>query len=169
MANHPHGLPWRWWIVALAVLVVVAGLAAAALLPTRHYRATTRLLISSPWSVSTIHEVSRRQLDHQRAEACAQIATTGPAVQAAVDAAGVSGGNPQVTATAPGNDPFVVLSVTSTSPEAAQAVANAYAGTLNTALTALEQAPSAVSLSVTVLEPARLPTQPDGWLGRVLG
>src|SRR4051794_20255769 len=105
-AEYVRVLRRRWWLVALATILCLGAAAAATFLATPTYRASSRLLVSGSSSVSAIDEISRRQLANERAVAYAQIASTGPAVQAAEQAAGATTGV-SVSASADGDSPFI--------------------------------------------------------------
>jgi capsular exopolysaccharide synthesis family protein len=149
----------RWWLVALGLLVCVGAAAAATFTQAPRYRASTRLLVSGSSSVSAIDEISRRQLADQRAVAYSQIASTGPAIQAAVQAAGVKTGV-SVVASADTTSPFIRIAVTGRSSHDVAAVANVYVTTLPTVVTRLDQTPSAAPPELSVLEAASIPTTP---------
>lgn len=59
----------RWWLIALATIVSVAG--AATYLQTPQYRASTRLLVSASASESAIDEITKRQLSRPVVAYCA--------------------------------------------------------------------------------------------------
>ena len=150
----------RWWLLALLFAVCVAGAAAATFSQTPQYRSSTRLLVSGSSNVSAADEIARRQLANERAVAFAQIAPTGPAVQAAKNQAHVT--EPvTVEAAAAGDSPFIVVTAAANSGASAQAVANAYVKVLPATINALDQLPSAVPTALSVLEPANLPTSPS--------
>src|SRR3954447_12555503 len=122
-AEYARVLRRRWWLAALAVLLCLGASAAATFTQTPVYRSSTRLLVSGSSSVSAIDEISRRQLANERAVAFAQIASTGPAVAAGIQAAGVR--TPaSVSASADGSSPFISLVVTGRNGRDAAAVAN---------------------------------------------
>lgn len=158
----------RWWIIALAVLVSVGGAIGATQLQHKRYHTSTRLLVSGSSSLSVVDEITRRQLAQQRAVLFSQIATTDPVVRAAENAANeavpgqpkVESASPAVTAVASGSDPFLTITVAANTPEAAQAVANAYAGVLPRELSKLDQLPSVADSLLTVVNPAPLPSAP---------
>ena len=178
LADYLRTLRRRWWLVALALVVCIAGAALATYVQDPTYRASARLLVSGASSTSAIDEISRRQLATERAVAYAQIASTGPAVSAAVIRAGATGAS--VEATADGDSPFLSVIVTAGTAEDAQAVANAYVRTLPRVIIELEQSPSATPPTLSLIEPAGLPSSPHsprpirnlligGVLGLVLG
>jgi capsular exopolysaccharide synthesis family protein len=114
-----------------------------------------------------VDEITRRQLAQQRAVLFSQIATTTPVEVAAAQAADktvtspVEGTSPGVSASASGDDPFLTITVTADSPEAAQALANSFVRVLPKQLAKLDQLPSAVGALLTVVNPAGLPTSPS--------
>src|SRR4051812_31700626 len=122
----------RWALILVVLIACVAGSYGATTMQTKKYAATTQLLVSGASGVSAIDEISRRQLAVQRASTFAELADTGPAVQAALKSAEESAGpfrasgGPAVTATSNGTDPFIYIRVADTDPRRAQAVANAY-------------------------------------------
>jgi receptor protein-tyrosine kinase len=157
----------RWWIISLAILVSVGASIAATEVQHKRYQTGTRLLVSGSSTLSGVDEITRRQLAEQRAVLFSQIATTSPVISAAEQAADATGAtpkvetsNPAISASATGNDPFLTITVTADTPQAAQALANAFAGVLPTELTKLDQVPSAVRALLTVVNPAGLPSTP---------
>lgn len=150
----------RWWLVALALVVCIAGSVVSTVTATKQYRTSARLLVSASSSESAIDEITKRQLSSQRAVAYAQYASTRPAVDAAVQAAGVTT-TPSVTASADSSSPFLTITATSTDAAAAAAVANAYVQVLPEVVTRLDQAPAGTTLpQLSVLEPAATPRSP---------
>jgi receptor protein-tyrosine kinase len=156
----------RWWIISLAILVSVGAAIATTAAQHKRYQTGTRLLVSGSSTLSPVDEITRRQLAQQRAVLFSQIATTSPVIAAAEQAADSNGGtrvenaNPSVSASATGNDPFLTITVTADTPQAAQQLANAFSGVLPTELTKLDQVPSAVKALLTVVNPAGLPSKP---------
>jgi receptor protein-tyrosine kinase len=162
----------RWWIISLAVLISVGAAVGATSVQHKRYQTATRLLVSGSSGLSAVDEITRRQLAQQRAVLFSQLATTSPVIQAAEQAAdsaaGSAGGappvattNPSVVASASGNDPFLTISVTANTPEAAQALANQFVNILPAELAKLDQLPSAVKALLTVVNAAGLPTTPS--------
>ena len=151
-------------IVILVVIGCVGGAILATSQQTKLYRTSTRILVSGSSDVSAVDEITRRQLATQRAVAFAQIATTGPAVQAAFTEAlrHVQGrpGYPSVSATATGTDPFLVIVVTDSDPRGAAAVAAAFPVVLPQVIAKLEETPSIVPTTLSVLEPPGIPSAP---------
>lgn len=156
----------RWALIALVLVACVAGAAAATMLQTPKYRTSTRLIVSGTSSVSAVDEISRRQLATQRAVAFSQIATTPPAVGAALQAASreegpfSSKGGPGVSASATGKDPFLDIVVTDSDPHRAAAVANAFVTVLPAVIRQLEQAPNAVPEEISSIAQAGVPSTP---------
>jgi capsular polysaccharide biosynthesis protein len=156
----------RWWIIVLAVMISVGAALGATQLQTKRYTTSTRLLVSGSSSLSAVDEITRRQLAQQRAVLFSQIATTTPVIGAAEQAADQAGqavenANPSVTASATGSDPFLTITVVANTPEAAQALANAFVGVLPKQLAKLDQLPSAVGALLTVVNSAGLPSSPS--------
>ena len=150
----------RWRLLALALIVCVAGAEASTYLQTPRFRTSTRLLVSASSSESAIDEITKRQLASQRAVAYAQYATTGPAVAAAVAEARATTGV-SVSATASATSPFLVIVTTSANAKAAADVANAYLVVLPRVVTALDQNPVNTALpKLSVLEAAGIPSTP---------
>lgn len=154
----------RWLIVVLVVVACVGGAALATSRQTDRYRTSTRILVSGSSDVSAVDEITRRQLATQRAVAFAQIATTGPAVAAALTEGMkhvvARSGYPSVTASATGTDPFLVIVVTDSDPQRAAAVAAAYPVVLPRIIAKLEETPSIVPTTLSVLEPPAIPSSP---------
>jgi succinoglycan biosynthesis transport protein ExoP len=150
----------RWRLIALGLIVCIAGAETATYLQTPKYRTGTRLLVSATASESAIDEITKRQLASQRAVAYAQYATTGPAIAAATAEAQATTAV-SVAATASGSSPFLVITVTSSNAKAAADVANAYLVVLPSVVTTLDQNPSASALpKLSVLESAGVPNTP---------
>lgn len=158
----------RWWIIALAVIISTGAAVGATHFEHKRYTTATRLLVSGSSKLSAVDEITRRQLAQQRAVLFAQIATTDPVINAAATAvdntrpgSSVAAARPAVSATATGNDPFLTISVSADTPQAAQSLANVYAKILPVQLAKLDQLPSVVDALLTVVNPAGLPTQPS--------
>jgi capsular exopolysaccharide synthesis family protein len=158
----------RWWIISLAILVSVGAAVFATSTQHKRYQSSTRLLVSGSSSLSSVDEITRRQLAQQRAVLFSQIATTSPVIAAAEQAAAKAGVAPQVessgagiSAAASGTDPFLTITVTANSPQAAQAIANQFVNVLPPELARLDQVPSAVTALLTVVNSAGLPTTPS--------
>ena len=151
-------------MVVLAVLTCLGGALLATSQQPRLYQTSVRILVSGASNVSAVDEVTRRQLATQRAVAFAQIATTGPAVQAAVVEAlrHVPGGPgyPSVTATATGKDPFLVVVVSDRDPRRAAAVAAAFPVVLPRVVERLEGTTGAAPTVLSVLEAPGIPSSP---------
>lgn len=166
----------RWRLIALGLIVCLAGAEVSTYLQTPKYRTSTRLLVSATAAESAIDEITKRQLASQRAVAYAQYATTGPAVAAATQEARVSSGV-SVAATASGSSPFLIITTTSSNARAAAAVANAYLTVLPKVVTSLDQNPSSSALpQLSILEAAGVPSAPSSpkprtnlLIGAVLG
>src|SRR4051812_43002989 len=147
----------RWALILVVLIACVAGSYGATTMQTKKYAASTTLVVAGSSSVSAVDEISRRQLAIQRATAFAQIAGTGPAVQAALDYAQTHDGpftgpgGPSVTATASGTDPFISIRVTDRDPARAMSVANAYVTVLPGVINELEQAAAATPEEVSTL------------------
>ena len=160
-----HVLRRRRALIAIVLLSCLVGAGLATLHQHKLYRTSTRLIVSGASSISPIDEITRRQLATQQAVAYSQIASTRPAVEAALQAArkgqslGASGG-PSVTAIATGEDPFVTITVTDGDPQRAAAVANAYVGVLPGVKNKLEATPNAVTGPLAVIDAASVPSAP---------
>ena len=178
LSDYLRVLRRRWWMVLLSLLVCTGGAFLTSKAQTPVFTTSTRLLVSGIDDAAnqSLDEVSRRQLASERAGAYAQLAGTGPAIGAAVDAAGANGSQPSVTAAADGVSPFIVITVSATSGRAAQAIAASYVEVLPQIVSRLEQSPSSKPPTLTTLEAAGLPTFPssprpkrDLLIGLVLG
>jgi capsular exopolysaccharide synthesis family protein len=165
LIDYLHVVRRRMVLILVIVVACVAGAGIATAFQTTTYRTSVRLIVSGASSVSSVDEISRRELAVQRAVAFAQIATTAPAVKAATDAASAAGpfkpcASPAVSAGADGTDPFLTVTVTDCDPQQAAAVANAYVSVLPKVLKNLEQVTAAVPEEVSTLGAAPVPTSP---------
>jgi succinoglycan biosynthesis transport protein ExoP len=152
-------------LLALVVVVCVLGAAAAAWLQTPLYTATSTFVATVEDDAGVREETVSRQLTAQRAATLAQFATTGPVQQAAfADASEATvqpDGPTEVEASADGSAPFLSITVTSSSAEWAQAVANAYGSAMPGALTSIDPDVASAARQLNVLTPAGLPGQPS--------
>jgi receptor protein-tyrosine kinase len=155
----------RWLTIFLVLIACVGGAAVATKLTTPKYQASTQLVVNGSSSVSAIDEVTTRELAEERAVAFAQIAATGPAVQAALNQAQAAegpfsrSGFPSVSASASGTNPFIEITVTDSDARRAQAVANAFVEVLPQVLQQLDQ-PIGPN-EIEVLDRAGYPTSPS--------
>jgi NAD(P)-dependent dehydrogenase (short-subunit alcohol dehydrogenase family) len=91
LVDYLHIVRRRMVLILVITLACVAGAGVATALQTTTYRASVRLIVSGASSVSDVDEIARRQLAVQRAVAFSQIASTPPAVSAALKVADDSG------------------------------------------------------------------------------
>lgn len=120
----------RGWYLILAAMVLGGALGYLYFLHgTPRYRATTTLSVGYTGK-QLVDEAEARVLSGERARAFTQLAPTRPAVEAAEQTAGVSGGNPAVSAGTAGSDNILFISVVNDDPVKAAAIANAYAAVL---------------------------------------
>lgn len=176
-----HILRRRWLIIVLVTLSCLAGAAVATTQQTKMYQTGTRLIVSGVSSVAALDETTRRELATRRAVAYSQIATTSPAVNAALVVAarapGVGGpGGPAVVATASGKDPFLDITVTDRNPARAAAVANAYTRILPRVIANLEGTPANAQSDIAAISAAGVPSKPsspkpirNGLIGLIVG
>lgn len=156
----------RWLLIAIVLVACVAGAGIATKFNAVRYTATAELIVNGSSTISATDEIATRELADERAVAFSQIATTAPAIQAAlVKAETLSGpfspkGRPSVSASASGTSPFIVIHVSDADAHRAQAVANAYATILPTIIQKLEQTPVATPEEISVVSPAGLPGSP---------
>jgi capsular exopolysaccharide synthesis family protein len=165
LVDYLHIVRRRMVLILVITLACVAGAGVATALQTTTYRASVRLIVSGASSVSDVDEIARRQLAVQRAVAFSQIASTPPAVSAALKVADDSGpysscASPSVSSSADGTDPFLTISVTDCDPRQAAAVANAYVTVLPGVLKSLKQVTVEVPAEISSLGPAAVPTSP---------
>jgi capsular exopolysaccharide synthesis family protein len=165
LIDYLHVVRRRMVLILVVVVACVAGAGIATAFQTTTYRTSVRLIVSGASSVSSVDEISRRELAVQRAVAFSQIATTAPAVKAATNAASAAGpfkpcASPAVSSGADGTDPFLTVTVTDCDPQQAAAVANAYVGILPKVLKSLDQVNAAVPEEVATLGAAPVPTSP---------
>lgn len=178
LVDYVRVLRRRWLLILLAVLACGAVAYLLSAFTTPVYSTSTRLVVSAPRGDGFFDEVSNRTLAISRAEAYATYASTGPAIDAALDAAGypVGSGRPQVTGAADGETPFLTVTVRDTDPVKAAAVANAYADELLGVVAELDATPELAAESLAVVDPAGVPTDPvspqpvrDTLIGVMLG
>jgi succinoglycan biosynthesis transport protein ExoP len=165
LLDYLHVVRRRMVLILVIVVGCVAGAGIATAFQPTTYQTSARLIVSGASSVSSVDEISRRELAVQRAVAFSQIATTAPAVTAAINSASAAGpfkpcASPSVSSSADGTDPFLTVTVTDCDPRQAAAVANAYVKILPTVLTSLEQVNAAVPEEVSSLGAAPVPTSP---------
>jgi len=153
----------RWLIVLVAVLSCAGVAYLLSSLRTPVYRAETRLVVSAPAGGGANDELSNRTLAISRATAYASYAPTTPAVDAALEGAGypTGGSRPQVTATADGSTPFLLISVQDSDPQRAAKVANAYVQRLLGVVARLDGTRDVSSQRLAVIDPAGVPSRPD--------
>ncbi|HTR70693.1 MAG TPA: polysaccharide biosynthesis tyrosine autokinase [Mycobacteriales bacterium] len=163
LIDYVHVLRRRWVLMFVVLAACVGGAYAATAVQSKVYQADAQLITTGATKGVVGNETAEQQIAAGRATAIAQIAGTAPAVQAATAAAGTlpAGASLSVSGTADGTDPFVTISVKSSSPEEAQAVANAYAGVMPDVLRSLGQAPGITDGAVRQLGTAGLPTTPE--------
>jgi capsular exopolysaccharide synthesis family protein len=155
----------RWALIVLVLIACVAGAVVATKLSTPQYQASARLIVNGSSSLSGVDEITNRELADERATSLAQIAETGPSVEAALKKAEATSGpfshtgNPVVTASASGTDPFININVTDTDPHRAQAVANAIVTVLPNVLKVLKQ-PTTSPNEIVLLNPAEYSSVP---------
>jgi polysaccharide biosynthesis transport protein len=165
LLDYLHVVRRRMVLILVIVVGCVAGAGIATAFQPTTYQTSARLIVSGASSVSSVDEISRRELAVQRAVAFSQIATTGPAVTAAINSASAAGpfkpcASPSVSSGADGTDPFLTVTVTDCDPRQAAAVANAYVKILPTVLKSLDQVNAAVPEEVSSLGAAPVPTSP---------
>jgi len=177
LVDYVRVLRRRWLLIAIAIV----GCAGVAYLlsdqRTRVYATTTRLVVSAPSEGGLVNELTSRALSVSRAEAYASYATTSPAVDAALEEAGYTGGGrPAVGGSADGVTPFLVISVSDSDPVKAAGVANAYAETLLEVVARLDGSTEQSGATLAVIDAAGVPAEPtsprprrDAELGAVLG
>ena len=176
LADYVGVLRRRWWMIAVAIVLCIVGAGVFSSLQPRTYSASVKLLVPT----RNIADSASRTQASGAAASYAQLATTAPAIAAAIAAAGTGRVGVSVTGTADGVSPFLEISVQSAEPAAAQAVANAYIRALPEVILTLEKNPTTALPQFTVLQAATLPNKPSaprpvqnmligGALGLVLG
>ncbi|MCW2495335.1 polysaccharide biosynthesis tyrosine autokinase, partial [Jatrophihabitans sp.] len=149
----------RSWLVI--VLTSIAGASGGYLVysnSTPEYQSTVRLVVASDTS-GGIDEVTAQSIAINRALSLAGIAGTLPAIQDAATAAGLPNVVPAVTASAPQDQPFVVINVDYNNAGVAQRIATAYVTTLPITESRL-QVGSNKPIQVAGLGPASYPAKP---------
>lgn len=178
LVNYVRVLRRRWLVIALAVVVCGGVAYALSVQTTAVYATSARLVVSSPQGGGAVSELSNRELAVTRAAAYATYASTGPAVDAALQGAGYPAGTPRptVTGTADGQTPFLSVGVTDADPVKAAAVANAYATQLLGVVARLDATPQLAEQTLAVVDPAGVPETPvsprpvrDALFGLMLG
>jgi succinoglycan biosynthesis transport protein ExoP len=162
----------RWWIVALAIVLCTVGAGVLSTFQPKVYASSVRLLIPSGTGANR----GDREAATAAATAFAQLAMTGPALDAAISATGREQIGVSVVATTDGLSPFLTITAQSGDPAAAQAVANAYIRTLPGIVLSLNKDNSNRLPQLTVLKTAELPNHPSSprpkrsmLIGAVLG
>ena len=156
-AQYLRALGRSWYLVLVALIAGGAGGWYVYHQATPLYRTSVKMVVSGAGGTST-DEVTARVLAGQRAEALAQVAPTPPAVDAAKKAAGFPADGPSVNAVAETSSPFVIVTVSDSSAQRAQAIANKFASTLPAVLEQLEGVRT--NLTLSNLAPAGLPSSP---------
>ena len=177
LVDYARALRRRALLILLAVLACTAAAVGLSLHQTPQFSSSVRLVVSGGVPTSSSDEVVRRQLAAARAVAYSQIAPTQPAIDAALNQAGLApeDGRPSVSATADGVSPFVVLTVTSPRRELTAEVIDAYPIKLPGVLARLGQLTPTSSRELLPLTaasaPAKVAPRPvrDGAIGCVLG
>lgn len=154
-----RALARSWFVVIITLIAGGAGGYYVYHRTTPLYESSVRMIVSGHPTGQNQDEVTARSLASQRALALAQVAGTAPAIKAAAKAAGYPADLPSVNATSSDSGPFISLRVVDTNAGRAQAIANAFAGTLPTTLQNLEGSTD-TALQVANLAPAGLPAAP---------
>lgn len=166
LIDYLHVIRRRAIVMLIIIVVCVAGAFGATALQHKTYAANSVLIVNGSSSIGAQAEIQDRELAVQRAQAFAQIAQTEPAIAAAMTRADKKGGpftsngGVSVTTSADGTSPFIYITVKGSDPVRLAAIANAFTTTLPKTITKLNQAPAFVADSVTILQPATVPSTP---------
>lgn len=178
LVDYVRFLRRRWKLVLLAMLVSTVSAYVLSDRKSPVYEASTRLIVSVPAEGSVVDELTKRTLAISRASVYATYASTRPAVDDALRRAGyaVEGVRPSVTAEAPEDTPFLLVRVTDYDPARAAAVAGIYVESLLDTVAQLDDAPQALPQTLSVVDPAAVPTEPssprpvrDAGIGLLIG
>lgn len=161
LADYLKVLRRRWWMVLLAMVLCVAGAAGASYLQKPRFTTAVQLLVAGSANETSTDELVARQLAAQRAGAYSLLLGTAPAVSEVASRVGAAASHPAVTAAADGTSPFITLTVTADTAQAAQAIANGYAPLIPEIVAKLEQRPTTSSVTITAMSPAALPSVPS--------
>lgn len=127
-------------LIVLATGLGAAGAAFATSTQERVYRTSAQLIVSVAGTESDGRPISRRPVAVQAAETLGELASTPPAVSAAMAAARVpDAAQLSVTAAGDGATPFLTIVVTGPDPRLIAQVANAFAATLPAVAMDLDQ------------------------------
>jgi capsular exopolysaccharide synthesis family protein len=157
----------RWRLIAICTLLAIGAAAAVTWQTTPKYQASTQLFVAARDTSSNVGNLAAGgQFTQARVQSYANIVNS-PQVADAVATqlhAGLTGRQiaKEITATAPLNTVLVNVSVNDTSPQRAQAIANAVSDQFATFAANLETTPGSASspVKVTVVKRAELPLSP---------
>jgi len=157
----------RWWLVLTAVLFCAVSSGIFSLLQPQIYTAQTRMLIPAGGQTN-----QARMEAASSAQAYAELASTAPAVQAALREAGVPRAQATVLGIADGATPFLTISVSGPDPGTAAQIANAYSRSLPSIIVDIANAGAGEQPRFTVLEralPPASPSSPNTRLNTIIG
>ncbi|GAB2683776.1 tyrosine-protein kinase domain-containing protein [Thalassiella azotivora] len=172
----------RWRFVALLTLLSLGGAAAASLLSTPVYRASTQLFVAAQASGSAADLLQGSNFTQQRVTSYRDVVTSTRVLAPVIDELDLDVTTDElarvVTATTPPDSVLITVTVADESPEDAARVANAVGASFTAVVAELEQ-PSAEGGSpvrISTIEPATAPERPASpnvprnlGLGLVLG
>jgi capsular exopolysaccharide synthesis family protein len=155
----------NWLLVALCTLLAIAAAAASAYTAKPKYQASTQLFVAARDTGADIAGLAQGgQFTQQRVQSYADIIESPDVVAPVAAQVGLTPKRVahEVSASAPLNTVLVNVHVTDTSPQRAQAIANALSDEFATYVADLETTPGSATspVKVTVVKRAALPTAP---------
>ncbi len=156
----------RWRIIMAAMLVVLAGAAAATALSPRIYEAQTRLFVSTSGGVDTGALLQGSNFTQQRVKSYADVITTPKVLDPVIASLGLNTTaaklGEQITATVPLDTVLIEVAVASPDPAVAAAVADAVGKQFTSTVADLESVSSGKSspVKVSIVSSPTVPTVP---------
>jgi capsular exopolysaccharide synthesis family protein len=156
----------RWRIIMAAMLVVLAGAAAATALSPRIYEAKTQLFVSTSGGNDTSALLQGSNFTQQRVKSYADVITTPKVLNPVIESLGLNTTaanlGKQITATVPLDTVLIEVAVTSTNPSVAASVAYAVGYEFTRTVADLENVADgkASPVKVTIVSTPMTPTSP---------
>ena len=156
----------RWRVILAAMLVVLAGAAAATALSPRIYEARTELFVSTSGGVDTGALLQGSNFTQQRVKSYADVLTTPKVLDPVIATLGLNTTaallGKQITATVPLDTVLIEVAVTSSDPSVAATVADAVGKQFTSTVADLESVSSGRSspVKVTIVSSPTVPTVP---------
>ena len=152
-----RGLVRSWWLI---LLVLVAGGVGGYVVydrATPQYSASVTMIVAN--KTAGMDEQSARNLSELRATTMAQVAPTGPASAAAIEAAGETDSSGGLSVSASSSDSFVTVTVQGPDPAVVRDVAAAYPDIISDQVNELAGSTGS-EFKLTTITPPSLPTEP---------